>query len=100
MLTVVKKTLRTLQSELPFVKEAKDSLYLSARRTLRIPHERDFEALKIIPAYWPGSFVDVGANQGQSIESIRLFRPDAQVISFEANPGLALQLASRYERQK
>ena len=89
-----------MQSELPFVKEAKDSIYLSARRSLRIPHERDFEALKIIPAYWPGSFVDVGANQGQSIESIRLFRPDAQVISFEANPGLALQLASRYGRQK
>jgi FkbM family methyltransferase len=100
MQATLKKALRTLQSELPFVKEAKDGLYLYARRRLRIPHERDFEALRLIPKHWPGSFLDVGANQGQSIESIRLFRPDAEVISFEPNPGLARTLASRYERHK
>jgi len=100
MHATLKKAIRTLQSELPFVKEAKDTLYLHARRKLRVAHDRDFIALRFIPPYWPGSYVDVGANQGQSIESIQLFRPDAQIISFEANAALATKLATRYEGQK
>jgi FkbM family methyltransferase len=43
-----------------------------------------------------GCCIDVGANQGQSIESILLFRPSAQVIAFEANPRLAAKLTQRY----
>jgi FkbM family methyltransferase len=91
------KLLRTLQSEFPFLKEVKDRLYLKMRRTLSIPHENDFKALTLIPKSAEGCFIDVGANHGQSIESILLYRPDAQIFSFEANPGLAKKLFDRYK---
>jgi FkbM family methyltransferase len=92
----IMKLFRTLQSEFPFLKDAKDALYFIARRKLGIPHERDFKALALIPKSAEGCFVDIGANQGQSIESILLARPDAEIVSFEANPGLAQKLVRRY----
>jgi hypothetical protein len=36
-----------------------------------------------------GTYVDIGANTGQSIESIKLFAPAAKIVSFEPNPELA-----------
>ena len=92
----VKKLFRTVQSEMAFLKEPKDSLYLHGRRLLRRPHEKDFWALSAIPDELPGCYVDIGANQGQSIESIKIVKPNASVISFEANAGLAAMLAKRY----
>src|SRR4030088_2897925 len=80
----IKKLIRTAQSEMAFLKEAKDSLYLHGRRLLRRPHEKDFLALAAIPDKLSGCYVDVGGNQGQSIESIKLVKPNASVISFEA----------------
>jgi FkbM family methyltransferase len=95
----IKKVFRTLQSEFPFLKDAKDAVYFVARRKLGIPHERDFKALALIPKSAEGCFVDIGANQGQSIESILLARPHAEIVSFEANPGLAQKLVRRYRDQ-
>jgi FkbM family methyltransferase len=92
----IRKLVRTVQSELFFLKEARDALYLHGRRLLAKPHEREFYALRFVPPSLPGVFVDVGANQGQSIESIKLMRPEARVVSFEANPGLASKLQQRY----
>jgi FkbM family methyltransferase len=93
----IKKAFRTAQSELPVLKEAKDSFYFHMRRLLFMVHDRDFMALKTI-ARWPrtGLCIDVGANQGQSIESILQVRPDAMIVSFEANPNLARMLDARY----
>jgi FkbM family methyltransferase len=95
----IKKVFRTLQSEFAFLKETKDSLYLYGRRRLAIPHERDFRAVARIPISTQGCFVDVGANQGQSIQSILLAQPTAKIVSFEANPVLSQTLASRYKNQ-
>ena len=95
----IKKLIRTLQSELPFLKTAKDSFYRHSRRILRLPHEGDFKAIAQFPPAWSGSFVDIGANHGQSIESILLFRPSAEIVSFEANPNLAKALIERYRGQ-
>jgi FkbM family methyltransferase len=100
MKRTIKKVLITLQSEAPFLKGAKQGFYSHTRRLLRIPHENDFQALKLIPFSMQGCFLDVGANQGQSIESILLFKPDAQIISFEPNPGLAQKLERRYKHRK
>lgn len=66
---------------------------------MRIPHESDFKALSLIPPTLKGCYVDVGANQGQSIESILLFKPEAEIVSFEANRELADQLAARYRNR-
>ncbi|MFY9673576.1 MAG: FkbM family methyltransferase [Terriglobales bacterium] len=100
MTKTARKVLRTLQSEFPSLKEAREGFSRHGRRWLRIPHESDFRALALFPPAIQGCFIDVGANQGQSIESILLFRPDAQIISFEANPGLAQRLAARYGKRR
>jgi FkbM family methyltransferase len=96
----VKKVIRTLQSELPFLKGAKDNFYRHTRRFLHRPHESDFKALALIPDLLDGCYVDVGANHGQSIESIRLVKPQAKIVSFEANPLLAARLVARYKHNK
>lgn len=92
-----KKPMRTAQSYFPFLKETKDSFYRSYRRILRKPSEPYFAGLAPISETFPGSYIDVGGNTGQSIESIRLFVPDARIISFEPNPGLAAKLIQRYQ---
>ncbi len=88
-----------MQSEFPFLflKESKDWLYLHARRWLHIPHESDFKALSLIPPALKGCYIDVGANYGQTIESILLFRPEAEIVAFEPNLGLAAHLLARYK---
>jgi FkbM family methyltransferase len=92
----IRKLIRTVQSELFFLKDARDSFYFQSRRLLAKPHETEFHALRFVPEDLPGVYVDVGANQGQSIESIKVVRPKARVVSFEANPGLAAKLQRRY----
>jgi FkbM family methyltransferase len=48
-------------------------------------HDRDFSLLEhLLPAR--PFVVDVGANRGQSVNSIRHARPDAVIHSFEPNP--------------
>jgi FkbM family methyltransferase len=64
-----------------------------------MPHERDFSVLALIPSSLEGCYVDIGGNKGQSIESIRLFKPTVEIVSFEPNPLLAHKLKSRYGRQ-
>jgi FkbM family methyltransferase len=93
----LRKVVRTAQSYLHFMKTVKDAYYYHSRRILRRPHEVEFHALKLIPDDLPGSYVDVGANHGQSILSIRLMKPHARIYSFEANPLLARKLAARYQ---
>jgi FkbM family methyltransferase len=92
----LRKLLRTLQSELPYLKEAKDTYYYFAHKLLHRPHELEWYALRHIPDALQGCYVDAGANQGQSIESIKLFKPHARIYSFEANELLATKLQRRY----
>ncbi|HXC60599.1 MAG TPA: FkbM family methyltransferase [Steroidobacteraceae bacterium] len=90
------KLLRTLQSEFRYLKGMKDSAYYHYRKLRSKPHEDDFLALRFIPDDLPGSYVDVGANHGQSIESIKAIKSGARVFSFEANGMLAARLIERY----
>src|SRR5215472_10350310 len=99
MRTIVKKALLTLQGEVSSLKEATESFYRIARHWLRIPHESDFKALKLIRSDLQGCYVDIGANNGQSIESISLLKPYAQIVSFEPNARLAQKLKIRYKHR-
>lgn len=90
------KLLRTAQSELPFLKPVKVAWRYHYARVARKPSDPDFGSLRFIPDSLPGCYVDVGANQGQSIESIRLFKPHARIHAFEANPRLAARLQQRH----
>lgn len=100
MKSTIRKLLLTLQSEASFLTGAKESFYRSTRRLLRMPHENDFRLLKQIRSASDDCYVDVGANKGQSIESILLFKPDAQIVSFEPNSALAQKLEARYKFRK
>ena len=91
----IRKLIRSVQSEFHFLKNAKDAFYYRTRR-LRGPHEAEFHALNFIPDELSGIYVDIGANHGQSIESIKMLKPKAHIVSFEANDGLAKKLQSRY----
>ena len=90
------KLIRTLQSELYFAKEWKDDYYYQSRKMRGQPHDADFQALQFIPDDLPGCYLDIGANQGQSIEAIKLFKPNARIHSFEPNPIPARKLQTRY----
>ncbi len=95
----LKKLFRTAQNYFPAFKSAKDGLYLHGRRTLGIPHDQDFRALRLLNDA-EGDYVDIGANHGQSIESIRLYRPRVRLVSFEPNGLLAQVLDRRYAHDK
>ena len=89
------KLLRTIQSELPLLRIPKRLFQHYSRKLRRIPHDNDFNALRHIPALKSDLFLDIGANHGQSIASIRLFRPTVKLIAFEPNPTLAAKLGKQ-----
>src|SRR4051812_17266524 len=95
----LRKALLTFGCKYPSFWDFKASVYATTRRCLRIPHERDFSVLTLIPPSLEGCYIDVGGNKGQSIESILLFKPTADVYSFEPNPLLAQKLKTRYRSQ-
>jgi FkbM family methyltransferase len=89
------KAVRTLQCHVPVAQAAKEKCQGLFRRTLRIPHEKDFEILRLID-FTDRVFVDVGANLGQSIDSAKLIRPDVRIVSFEPHPELSRRLSRIY----
>jgi len=95
----LRKLLLSCQSDYPVIVKVKDRGYAMVRRWLRVPHEHEFNVLKLIPSTLKGCYVDIGANKGQSIQSILLFRPTEEIISFEPNPLLAEQLVTRYRNR-
>jgi FkbM family methyltransferase len=94
----IRKLIRTAQNHFPSLKHLKDASVRIARRTFRTPHERDFQLIRQLTGN-NHVFVDVGANYGQTIESILIYSPHAHIYSFEANPILAAELARRYARR-
>jgi FkbM family methyltransferase len=87
-----KKLVRTIQTELPVLQGPKEWVRHRLHVVTRTPHDRDFAALKILPVAEDELLLDIGANHGQSIASIRIFRPAAKLIAFEPNPILAGKL--------
>lgn len=96
MMSSFKKGMRTLQSFVPWLKPLKDDFYYLSRKMLARPHDPDFRALPLLRLDPAGQYVDVGANHGQSIESIGVMRPKARIVAFEPNPALADKLRRRY----
>jgi FkbM family methyltransferase len=82
----MRKALRTVQNCFPALAAAKQNVYHYSRKYLRVAHEKDFKIISILPKSDGDLFLDVGANRGQSVLSIRAYRKDARIISFEPNP--------------
>jgi FkbM family methyltransferase len=67
---------------------------------LRIPAEASYRAFECFPLALGEAYVDIGANRGQTIASIRLYKQVAPIVAFEPNPVLARRLAERYARDR
>ena len=91
-----KRVLRTLQTYAPPMVEFKFAAQAFVRGAFRYPHERDFEALRLLAIDDREDFVDIGANRGQSIQSIRLFRPQARIVAFEPNRSIYSVLNAKF----
>ena len=92
----LQKLKRSLWYWVPVLQSIVPSLALHYRRLRRVPHQKVYSALEYISTEPDQLFLDVGANKGQSIESIRLFKPKNPIISFEPNQKLARRLKERY----
>src|SRR5262245_4230498 len=90
------KFLRTAQTYVPPLVDAKAWAQRTYRRTMRIPSEASYKAVARFPLEPGAAFLDTGANRGQTIESIRLYRASDPIVSFEPNPRLAQRLVQRY----
>ncbi|MBD0255965.1 MAG: FkbM family methyltransferase [Cytophagales bacterium] len=92
----MKKLIRTLQTSFPALQEYRLSTERHFRKLLGRVHENDFNALSLFPDEAGAVYIDIGANRGQSIESILARRSKARIVSFEPNPYLFQNLVSRY----
>ena len=90
--------LRALQSHFPQLLTAKTIAQRHFRLAMKKPFESDFFVLKHFNKRG-GVFLDIGANRGQSIDAIRMFAEDPNIIAFEPNSNLAQVLTKRWSKQ-
>jgi FkbM family methyltransferase len=93
-----RKFLRTGQTFAPGLVDAKFAGQRHYRRLLRRPSEVDYRALALLATSLPVSWVDVGANRGQTVDAMRLFSRDAAITAFEPNTRLAHRLVRQYDK--
>ena len=91
----LRRALRTAQIYLPYGPRSKQIVLRFYRKSFRIPHEPEDTGIAHLPAK-EGVFLDVGANMGQSVDSIRVFQPRAVIYAFEPNPSLVADLERRF----
>lgn len=87
-----RKTLRTAQTFLPFIRNAKHTLQDVYYGWRKLPFERNFEALAFFNPPMGTVFLDIGANRGQSIKAMRLYHSDIPIYAFEPCAGTFAKL--------
>jgi FkbM family methyltransferase len=92
----VKKALRTLQVEFPFLLDLKFRSMRAIQLRLRKPFERDFSGIPLLEPPPDALFLDIGANRGQSTDAILMMSPGATVHLFEPNEELHARLQHRF----
>jgi FkbM family methyltransferase len=66
----------------------KPNVRVHLNRFFHRPHEQDFEVLRWFKPPPASVYVDVGANRGETIESVRMYHADIEIVAFEPNPEL------------
>ena len=89
---------RTIFAHFPLVRAIALTAVRRVRRIIRVPHQKHYAALRLIIDNPDDLYLDIGANRGQSIESIRLYKPNP-IISFEVNPLVGQVLKAQYPDQ-
>ncbi|MEO1688213.1 MAG: FkbM family methyltransferase [Pseudomonadota bacterium] len=90
-----RRRIRSALLRFPAAQELRHDLRRAQLKVLRRPHDPDFEVLKALTLAPGEQILDIGANRGQSVDSMRLFQPKAEMHCFEANPLLAEKLKRR-----
>ncbi|MGD0260554.1 MAG: FkbM family methyltransferase [Verrucomicrobiota bacterium] len=98
--SLFKKTVLTSQVHCHWLGALKSHLYRRTRKWLRMPHEPEFASIPCFQPQRDSLFLDIGANLGQSIDSIRLYASESPIISFEPNPYLADRLRGLQTRDQ
>lgn len=80
---MMKKAIRTAQTFFPGLRGIKYDLQRYHRAIRRQPFEVEFSLLQKFFPKEDEVFIDVGANRGQSVQAIRLFKPEARIVCFE-----------------
>jgi FkbM family methyltransferase len=62
-----------------------------------MPHQKGFRGISLLAPNETSLFVDVGANRGQCIESIRLFAPRSPIVSLEPNAVMVAYIREKHK---
>ncbi len=95
----IKKFLRLLLINFPYLQETTYTLKRFYRNSLKIPAEEDFHALALFPDD-NVLYLDVGANRGQSVDAILMKTKNSRIQLFEPNPLLYQKLRHQYGNNK
>ena len=76
---IIRKRVHQLESYFPQIDEIREKFQISIRRAFSIPFEADFQVLKHFPTESGAVYFDVGANRGQTIRTIQMYRPEADI---------------------
>lgn len=83
---IMKKVFRSIQTLFPYLHDLRFSLMLAMIRLTKVPHEKDFHAVKMFRPKPDQVFIDVGSNRGEAISSMLTANHPNQIIGFEPNP--------------
>lgn len=95
-----KKIFRSIQVYFPFLQDLRFSTQMRMNRMLGKPHEHDFGLLKQLPGNGDMTFVDIGTNRGEAIQSMLTMKKNCRVVGFEPNPIVFKKTASLYRNSK
>jgi FkbM family methyltransferase len=94
-----KHYLRTLQTHFPFLHDLRFRLKLGLMGLRGRPHEPDFYFLQQFQPAAHEVLVDIGANRGESILSMRLMAGETTpIVAFEPHPLIFSKLEQRFAR--
>jgi FkbM family methyltransferase len=93
----IKKIVRTLLIYFPYLRESKFFFQRLIHNTLKIPFEKDFEAIRLFPKIEDALYLDIGGNRGFAIDAILMKNRNCKIYSFEPNPKLFKKTEARFK---
>jgi FkbM family methyltransferase len=80
----MKRILRSVQTYFPGLQDFRFGLHIRLLRALALPYRKEYLGVRAF--HVPNAlFIDIGANRGMSISTLRTMKPDARIIGFEPN---------------
>ena len=95
-MSALKRHLRAIAAYAPQLQEIRVEAQRRFLKATSRPFEPEFAILDALEIGPGECALDIGANRGQSIDAIRLFKPDVDIHAFEPNKKLAARLIGRF----